>query len=176
MAHPPAPALVLRDGDEPVLAGWVRSSSVRAGLAQRARIVLLAADGVANVQIAALVGVSVPTVTAWRSRYQSAGLAGLEDRDRSGRPREIDRARIITATLTPPLKKLGVTHWPARLLARHLGIDFSTVAPHLARARSQTLQGGDVQVLHRPRVGGQGHRRGRTVHGPAGERGGAVHR
>lgn len=56
MAHPPAPALVLRDGDEAVLAGWVRSSSVRAGLAQRARIVLLAADGVANVQIAALVG------------------------------------------------------------------------------------------------------------------------
>lgn len=128
MAHPPAPALVLRDGDESVLTGWLRSSSVRAGLAQRARIVLLAADGVANVRIAQLVGVSVPTVTAWRNRYQADGLAGLEDRDRPGRPREIDRAKIITATLKPPPKKLGVTHWSARLLARHLRTDFSTVA------------------------------------------------
>lgn len=67
-------------------------------------------------------------MTAWRNRYQGAGLAGLEDRERPGRPLEIDRARIISATLTPPPKKLGVTHWSARLLAKHLGIDFSTVA------------------------------------------------
>lgn len=45
MAHAPAPALVLRDGDEEVLRRLVRSSSVRAGLAQRARIVLLASEG-----------------------------------------------------------------------------------------------------------------------------------
>ena len=58
----PAAALGLRDGDREELAGWLRSSTIRAGLAQRARIVLLAADGVANVQIARMVGVSGPTV------------------------------------------------------------------------------------------------------------------
>lgn len=86
MAHPPAPALVLRDGDAQVSAGWVRASSVRAGLTQRARIVLLAAEGWANTRIAELPGVSFPTVAAWRNRYQAFGLDGLEDRGRCGRP------------------------------------------------------------------------------------------
>jgi len=90
--------------------------------------VLLAAEGLANVRIAELAGVSVPTVAAWRGRYLAFGLDGLEDRARVGRPRKIDRAKIITATLKPPPKKLGVTHWSARLLARYLRIDFSTVA------------------------------------------------
>ena len=52
MANRPAPALALRDGDREELSRITRSSSVRAGLAQRARIVLAAADGVANEQIA----------------------------------------------------------------------------------------------------------------------------
>ncbi len=117
IAHLPAPALIVRSGDVDVLSGWFRSSSGKAGLAQRARIVLLAADGVANARIAELAGVSVPTVLAWRSRYQLEGLAGLEDRARAGRPREIDRVRI-TAALLPPPEKLGITNWFARLLAR----------------------------------------------------------
>ena len=69
-----------------------RSSSVRAGLAQRARIVLLAADGWRTGD-RGRVGVSRPTVIAWRDRYQAKGIAGLHDQDRSGRPRQIDRAR-----------------------------------------------------------------------------------
>jgi hypothetical protein len=51
----------------------VRSSSVRAGLAQRARIVLLAADGASNTAIAGLIGVSRPTVIGWRERYRARG-------------------------------------------------------------------------------------------------------
>jgi len=54
--------LVLRVGDRDRLQALTRSTSVRAGLAQRARIVLLAADGVSNTDIAELVGVSRPTV------------------------------------------------------------------------------------------------------------------
>jgi len=100
---------------------------VKAGLAQRARIVLLAADGVSNTAIAQMVGVSRPTVTAWRAGYDQAGIDGLQDEARSGRPRTIDRAVIIAATLTPPPKKLGVTHWSSRLLASRLKIDASTV-------------------------------------------------
>jgi len=48
MANRPAPALVLGDGDRERLASWLRSRSVKAGLVKRARIVLLAADGVTN--------------------------------------------------------------------------------------------------------------------------------
>ena len=57
--------------------GWLRSRSVKAGLVKRARIVLLAADGVANFEIASRVGVSRPTVNLWRARYAERGLAGL---------------------------------------------------------------------------------------------------
>ena len=105
-----------------------RSSSVRAGLAQRARIVLLAAEGVANMQIAERVGVARPTVNAWRSRYARRGLAGLDDEARSGRPRHIDHRQIVAATLRPPPKKYGVTHWSSRLLGKHLRIGDATVA------------------------------------------------
>src|SRR3954471_716706 len=68
------------------------------------------------------------TGITWRQRYESRGLAGLEDEPRSGRPRTVDHDRIITATLTPPPKRLGVTHWSSRLLAAKLGIDHATVA------------------------------------------------
>jgi transposase len=128
MANRPAPALALREGDREELSRLTRSSSVRAGLAQRARIVLLAADGVSNTGIAQAVGVSRPTVIGWRDRYAVHGLAGLDDEPRSGRPRTIDHARVVAATLTPPPKKYAVTHWSTRLLARHLGISDATVA------------------------------------------------
>ncbi len=120
--------LGLRDGDRERLTSLVRASSVRAGLAQRARIVLLASDGLANAEVARLVGVSLPTVGLWRARYASGGLDGLADRRRSGRPRRLDHRQIVAATLRPPPKRLGVTHWSSRLLAARLGIANSTVA------------------------------------------------
>ena len=74
------------------------------------------------------VGVSWPTVLHWRNRYAEGGLAALEDRKRSGRPRHVDDAGVVVATLTPPPEQLGVTHWSSRLLATELGIRFATVA------------------------------------------------
>src|SRR3954451_24082517 len=106
----------------------LRTPSLAAGLVQRARVVLLAADGVANYEIAERVGVSRPTVNLWRCRYSERGLPGLADQKRPGRPRSVDRSAVITATLTPPPAKLGVTHWSSRLLADQLGIEHSTVA------------------------------------------------
>ena len=120
--------LGLRSGDRERLEGWLRSSTIQAGLAQRARIVLLAAGGLSNVEIAARVGVSRPTVTSWRARYERSGIGGLSDQPRSGRPRIIDHRTIVAATLRRPPKKLGVTHWSSRLLATHLGIGDATVA------------------------------------------------
>jgi transposase len=118
----------LRDGDREQLERWTRSSTIPAGLAQRARIVLLAADGVSNVEISERLGVSKPTVTSWRDRYRDGGIAALDDRPRSGRPRTLDHREIVAATLKSPPAKLGVTHWSSRLLARHLKIGDATVA------------------------------------------------
>ncbi len=114
--------------DREVLSSWTRSPSVRAGLAQRARIVLLAADGVGTGKIVRQVGVSKPTVIAWKRRYAAEGLGGLADRAKSGRPPTIDEVEIVLATLEPPPEHLGVTHWSSRLLARELGISHVTVA------------------------------------------------
>lgn len=128
MANSPAVALVLRDGDRDELASWTRSTAIRAGLAQRARIVLMAAAGVANARIAGELGTTTTSVWKWRNRYADAGLVGLVDAPRSGRPKLIDDERIITATLTVPPKKYAVTHWSSRLLATHLRVGNATVA------------------------------------------------
>jgi hypothetical protein len=87
MANSPAPALPLRDGDQAELMSWLRSTTIRAGLAQRAKIVLLAAEGLANARIAAEVGTTTTSVWKWRGRYVEAGLDGLADAPRSGRPK-----------------------------------------------------------------------------------------
>ena len=128
MANKTAEPLPLRAGDRSELERLTRSSTVPAAAAQRARIVLLASEGVANYVIAERVGVTRPTVNLWRTRYAEWGLAGLGDQKRPGRPRKVDRAAIIAATLSPPPKSVGVTHWSSRLLAPRLGVDHSTVA------------------------------------------------
>jgi transposase len=128
MVNHTAPALLLRVGDKPKLQKLLRATAGRSGLAARARVVLLASEGVANHEIAALVGMSRPTVNRWRARYAERGIAGLADERRPGRPKTIDEAKVIAATLTPPPKSLGVTHWSSRLLAPRLGVDHSTVA------------------------------------------------
>lgn len=128
MANHPAAPFALRDGDRDALEGWLRSRSVGAGLAKRARMILLAADGVPNSEIAERVGGSRTTVIRWRDRYAEQGLAGLDDRERSGRPRELDHRAIVTETLKPPPKNLGVTHWSCRLLGERLKISNTSVA------------------------------------------------
>ena len=128
MANRAASPLGLREGDRERLTSLTRSSSVRAGLAQRARIVLLAAEGISNTAIAEKVGVTRQTVVSWRARYESRGIAGLVDAKRSGRPRQVDHRAIVAATLRPPPKKLGVRHWSSRLLAERLGLGNATVA------------------------------------------------
>ena len=128
MANRPAPPLVLREGDREKLERLTRATTASAGAAQRARIVLLAADGVANDQICELVGCARQKVMQWRARYAERGVAGLADAKRPGRPRTIDHRKIVTETLKPPPKNLGVTHWSTRLLAKKLGVSDYTVA------------------------------------------------
>lgn len=126
-----AAPLVLRKGDRARLEALTRSTSVRAGLALRARIVLLAAAGLANAEIARRTGSTRPTVLAWRNRYAAGGIDALGDKPRSGRPTRVDEIEVVASTLADggrPPTHLGASHWSARLLGNELGISFATVA------------------------------------------------
>jgi transposase len=83
-------------------------------------MVLLAADGLSNAEIARRVGMTRQTVISWRARYEAGGIDALADLPRSGRPPVVDEAAVVTATLNPPPADLAVTHWSARLLADQL--------------------------------------------------------
>jgi len=105
----------------------VRDRASPARVAERARIVLLAAEGLTGPQIAQRVGCTEPTVVKWRRQYAQDGLAGLEDASRPGGPKTVltEEAigEILSATVTPPpdaLAALGVTHWSSRRLAEWL--------------------------------------------------------
>ena len=93
-------------------------------MVERARIVLLAADGLTGPQIAERAGCTEPTVVKWRRQYAESGLAGLEDAPRPGGPKTVltDEVvgEILAATVTPhpeSLRAAGVTHWSSRRLA-----------------------------------------------------------
>src|SRR2546421_1336812 len=119
--------LILRNGDREKLAKMASSRAGEAGLARRARIVLLAAEGLPHTEVAERCGTSVPTVRHWRSRYVAAGIKALEDLPRSGRPKTVNEVKIVVTTLEPPPKRLGVTHWSSRLLARELGVSTASI-------------------------------------------------
>jgi transposase len=124
----PSSALEISTADRQTLESWTRSSTMSAGRVERARIVLAVADGAGTSGAARMLGVSRPTVIKWRDRFAANGIAGLDDETRSGRPKTVDDAAIIAATLEPPPESLAVTHWSSRLLGRHLGIGDATVA------------------------------------------------
>lgn len=87
--------LKLRRGDRAVLESWTRAATVEARVAKRARIVLLAADGMTNREIGVLVDLHYNQVGMWRQRYIQFGLAGLDDLERSGRPCVYDHDDVL---------------------------------------------------------------------------------
>jgi len=125
---PTITALAVSDEDRRTLESWTRSSTVSAGQRERAEIVLAITGGDGVSATARRLRVSRPTVIKWRDRFAQDGIAGLRDLPRSGRPKTIDDAQIIAATLEAPPAKLAVTHWSSRLLGAHLGIGDATVA------------------------------------------------
>ena len=105
-----------------------RAPSTPSGLSRRARAVLLMAQGMSGVDIAERVGYTVVQVSRLRRRFADHGVAGLQDRPRSGRPPTITarkRAQIVALTLKPPAA--GLTHWSTRDLARQAGVSHGTV-------------------------------------------------
>jgi transposase len=111
------------------LVAMSRSRSLPHSLVRRAKIVLMAADGHSNAQIAAQCEVTPPAVTHWKKRFVAQGLAGLHDQAKSGRPRTHDDeavAELLSKVLreAPP----GSTHWSVRAAAEETGISKSSVA------------------------------------------------
>ncbi len=121
-------AIDLSDADRDALEQLQRWPTAPAGLVRRARVVLLIAQQVAGTEIARQTGYTSVQVSRIRRRFAEAGLDGLEDRPRSGRPRTVTprkTAQIIALTLKPAPK--GLTHWSTRDLADQAGVSHATV-------------------------------------------------
>ena len=139
-----APKIVLTDDECRSLSRMTRGRSIQARLVVRAKIVLKAADGMLNQDIAAELKIMPNTVGRWRRRFAEKRIAGIEKdlpRGDSRRDKSVELAALIVKTTTqtrPP----NATHWSTRSLAKHLNIDDSRVQrvwsaaqlkPHLVR-------------------------------------------
>ena len=115
---------------------WAQSRALPAGDVFRARLILALADGLSYRDIERNLGASAPTVAKWKSRFEQAGMAGLQGQHRGSQLRAATpavQARIIRRAQQKPAD--GSTHWSCRKLAEELGISKSTVQRVLAQAQ-----------------------------------------
>ena len=123
-----AVAIELTDEERLQLEAWTRRRTSAQALAQRSRIVLLAADGLKNTEIAERLAVNRAMAAKWRSRFAEHRLDGLTDEPRPGRPRTISDAQVdavITTTLESTPR--DATHWSTRSMAKEVGLTQSAV-------------------------------------------------
>ena len=124
-----AAQIELTDEEHAELTALVRSKLTSVRLALRARIVLLAAQGLQNTDIAAQVGVGRVQVSRWRGRYAQSRLAGIWcDLPRGAPPVKVDVARLVK--LTTESKPKAATHWSTRTMAAELGVSAASVSRH----------------------------------------------
>ena len=108
---------------------WARRRKSAQALAQRSRVVLAAAEGLKNTEIAERFGITRGMAAKWRSRFAEYRLDGLLDEPRPGRPRTITDAQVeevIVRTLETRPK--DATHWSTRSLAAQVGLSQSAVS------------------------------------------------
>src|SRR5580704_12082113 len=124
-----APPVVLTEDQKRTLHQWARGRSLPARQVERARVVLLAAAGKQDLEIAAEVGISNQKAARWRKRFLCLGLAGLEqDAPRPGRTPGISGARVKRVIQkTTPEKPAHGTHSSTRSMAAAVGLSESTV-------------------------------------------------
>ncbi len=129
MPLPAAPQLLLSESERKQLLALSRHRSTPRGIVLRLNIVLGAAEGIANHVLARQLSTSLPTVLLWRRRFDSGGLAAvLEDRPRSGRPKQISEQReaaIVEATIRTAPR--DATHWSVRAMAASQKLSPATV-------------------------------------------------
>ncbi len=136
-----ATEIKLEASEEERLRKLASSNSYSVRLARRSQIVLLAAEGKTNLEIAEILEVGRHQVSRWRDRYAQEGFLGIEkDLPRSGRKKQINAAEIVHRT-TQTLPD-NATHWNTRSMAAVSGISERSVRriwsdhglkPHLAK-------------------------------------------
>src|SRR5450759_4882072 len=124
-----AAPLVMSTGQREALRVLARTSTAAHREVQRAKVLLMAADGVANSQIAASVGVTPVPVRSWRARFAAEGLAKFgQVRQGRGRKPGISAAKVEEIVrLTQHEKPAGATHWNCRSMAKAVGVSPATV-------------------------------------------------
>ena len=125
----PTAQIVLSDEERDVLARWARRPKSAQALALRCRIVLAAADGATNQEIAARFGCHQNTVGKWRNRFAELRVDGLHDEPRPGKPRTVtdaDVERVIVKTLES--QPANATHWSTYSMAAATGMSQSAVS------------------------------------------------
>lgn len=121
-----ATPIILTDEQRVELERRVRTQTLDARSVRRAKIVLLAADGGGNHEIARRLGISRGQVIAWRDRFSRGGVVAISsDLPGRGRKPTIDAAEIVR--MTTQTKPAGATHWSTRKLAAQLGISDTSV-------------------------------------------------
>jgi len=128
MPTPVAVGIELTDDERARLESWARRRSSAQALALRSRIVLLAAEGLKNTEIARRLGIDHATARKWRTRFAERRLEGVLDEPRPGRPRTITDEQVeevIVRTLETTPK--DATHWSTRSMAREVGLTQSAV-------------------------------------------------
>jgi transposase len=128
MPNPFPTAIELTDDEQAQLEVWSRRRSSAQGLALRARIVLAAAEGLNNTEIAGRLEIAVSSARKWRNRFAEYRLDGLTDEPRPGRPRTVTDDKVeevIVRTLERTPK--DATHWSTRSMAREVGLTQSAV-------------------------------------------------
>jgi transposase len=121
--------VVLTEEERAQLQAWARRPKSAQALALRSRIVLAAAEGLGNTQVAQRLGVQRSTVRTWRARFVADRLDGLVDEPRPGRPRTVSDEQV-EAVITRTLESApaNATHWSTRSLAAELGLSQSAVS------------------------------------------------
>jgi transposase len=117
-----AAEVALTDEEHATLRSWLAAGKTERRMAFRAAVILAVAEGLSNAAVAARLGTRPATVSKWRGRFARAGLSGLADAPRSGKPSHYEAAherRILAALDEPP--PAGYGRWDGALLARHLG-------------------------------------------------------
>jgi transposase len=124
----PKARLIVSPSERTRLEAWTRRRKTAQALATRARIVLLCASGMQNIDVAEKLGVSKQMVGKWRQRFIDRRLDGLLDEPRPGAPRKIsdeDVERVVVQTLESTPR--DATHWSVRSMAKATGISPTTV-------------------------------------------------
>ena len=124
-----APSVELTDEQRQTLEQWARGRSLPARQVERARIVLMAANGELDVTIATKLGITNQKAARWRARFLTLGLAGLEkDAPRPGRTPSIPSSLVKTVIQrTTQERPSHATHWATRTMAAEVGISEASV-------------------------------------------------